>query len=90
MLAMTSEDRQVLIANCEVVKQLVDCQLDVNKAYRALFQALEGHFPDLRKEVDEARKDTIFATDSSAAIHKLQQQIEGIIERLKRFPPSGE
>jgi hypothetical protein len=80
---MTNEDRQILIANCEVVRQLVDCQLDVNKSCRALFGALENHFPELRKEYDEARKDSIFATESSVAIQRLHQKIEGLLEHLK-------
>jgi|HubBroStandDraft_6_1064221.scaffolds.fasta_scaffold718253_1 hypothetical protein len=85
---MTNEDRQILIANCEVLRQLAQCQMDVNKAYRSLFLALEKHFPNLRKQVDEARKETLFATESTIAIGKLTQQIDVIVERLRR-PRAG-
>jgi hypothetical protein len=83
---MTNEDRQILIANCEVLKELVQCQTDINTAYRSLFLALEKRLPDLSREVDEARKETPFATDSTVALQTLTQKIEGIIERLKRPP----
>jgi molybdopterin converting factor small subunit len=83
---MTTEDRQILIANCEVVRELIDCQTEVNKSFRALFQALENHFPGLRGEYEAARPDTIFVNASSVAIGRLHQRIEETIERLKAPP----
>jgi hypothetical protein len=86
---MTNEDRQVLIANCEVLKQVVECQLQQDEAWRFLALALQNHFPNLKAEYQAARqKDSLFATGSNVALGKLTDKIEEIIEHLKRLPPA--
>lgn len=88
MLPMTNEDRQLLIANCEVLKQVAECQQQQDQAWRFLAQALQHHhFPNLKAEYEAARQmDSIFATESSAALQKVADRIQGINERLKRPP----
>lgn len=84
---MTNQDRQILTDNCEVLKEIVQCQLEQDQAWRFLAKALQEHFPNLQTEYQEARrKDSMFATVSTVAIGKLQERIDGIVERLKQPP----
>jgi hypothetical protein len=84
--AMDNEDRQILIDNCEVMKQLLQCQLDQDRAWRTLSEVLEKHIPTLASDYKKARKDALLESASTTAIRKLQSQIDEITERLKRPP----
>jgi len=82
---MTADDRQILSDTCQLVKQLVECILAQDQAWRSLSQALQKHhFHDLDAEYREAQKDLIYESGSTPAIHKLQTQIDGIIQRLNQ------
>jgi hypothetical protein len=83
---MTNEDRQILIVVCEQMKEVLDCQFLQDRALRSLGKALLKHLPTLEEDYREAQKDALFASVSTHSIGKMQQAIEGIIERLKRPP----
>ena len=80
---MTNEDQKILIAVCEQMKEVLDCQLQQDSALRSLGKALLKHLPTLEEDYREARKDALFASVSTHSIAKMRQTIDGIIERLK-------
>ena len=81
---MTDGDRQVLIANCEIMLALVDAQIRTNQSLVALFHALERHHPNLRQEEQAARSNALFETEESRRLQSLRQRIDDIVQRLKR------
>jgi hypothetical protein len=83
---MTSDNREVLIAVCEQMKQVIECQLQQDLALRSLGSALSRHLPTLKDDYREAQTDSLFATVSKNSIEKTRRTIEGIIERLKHIP----
>lgn len=80
---MTTDDRQILIAVCEQMKEVLECQLQQDRTFRSLGKALLKHLPTLKADYQEARKDSLFASVSTNSIGKNEQIIDGIIERLK-------
>ena len=81
---MTSEDRQILLAICESLRDLARRQNETNESWRALYLALLKHFPNLGTEVLESRKDAGFANVPAVQLDKVISSIEAAIESLKR------
>ena len=80
----TNEDREVLIAVCEQMKQVLECQLQQDLALRSLGAALLKHLPSLKEDYREAQTDSLFASVSSHSIEKIQRTIDETIQRLKQ------
>ena len=83
---MTNEDRQIMISLCQQMKEVIECQLQQDRAMRSLGKALLKHLPTLKADYQEAQTDASLASISTISIGKTQQTIDGIIERLKRLP----
>jgi hypothetical protein len=79
---MTKEDRESLISICQVLQAIVGCQLSENRSSRALARALESRFPGVLREFE--RESQKADAPQSVAEYNMQQQIDGIIQRLKQ------
>ena len=78
-----NEDREVLLAVCEQMKQVLECLAQQDLAMRALGAALLKHLPTLKEDYREAQKDSLFASVSTNSIERIQRTIDGIIHGLK-------
>ena len=81
---MTNDERQILLRTAELVRELIETEEGVNRSIRALHSAISAQLPGFRAAYDAAWTNSLFESGVSLRVGKITQEIEEIIQRLKR------
>jgi len=83
---MNTDERQILLEQSQILRELLHHQMSADRSMRALFQTLKTHFPKLAEEQHKAETDALFASPSALQLHELLSRIDQMIEHLKGSP----
>jgi len=83
---MLNDDSQpILLKLCESVRDLIRCQEEANKQWRALYFALKQDVPDLEKRIRDAhQKHALSATRLSLRLGRASQKLDEAVDSLKK------
>jgi hypothetical protein len=82
-LLMNNDERQILLEQSQILRDLLHHQMSAERSMRALFLALKTHFPKLAEEQHKAENDALFASPSTLELQRLLDRSNQIIEHLK-------
>jgi hypothetical protein len=80
---MDNDEREILLEQSQILRDLLHHQMSADRSMRALFLALKTHFPKLTEEQHKAETDALFASPLTMELQQLLERSNQIIEHLK-------